>query len=340
MAFSYRELFFGRTKFCCCIPVRLGVIAMAILGIIFSAVLSIVLWYELSASPHVSSGVRAAFVIGGLVETFLFAASIFGLVGSIVRKLSFIRIYAIFTYVHFVLNLGVAIWFLVAASHAAKSTDAALCEGSGDAQEQCMGLISFGQRTLIVVASLVLLIEMYGALILTRYVNQLSNEKTYKRQTRRGIEEAFRLDAARVRYSTLASSHELAPLGPVGSYNDDNGTEYDPYQEASIQPPVVPVQAPRRFKTFVDNGRPSPPIEVGYGGGTWTHEEITEEEKARLKRELGAGGESPPIDDAETTRRRSIIKTVGGPTTPYTPEIEELPGYTYTAGERPSVELR
>lgn len=48
MGFSYRDFFLARTKFCCCIPVRVGVIIMAVLGIIFSAVLSIALWYELS----------------------------------------------------------------------------------------------------------------------------------------------------------------------------------------------------------------------------------------------------------------------------------------------------
>lgn len=96
MPFSYRELFLGRTKFCCCIPVRIGVIIMAVLGIVFSAVLSIALWYEVSGEHSIpflpwrrlmkqsavnhkmTSGIKAAFVIGGLVETFLFAASIFG----------------------------------------------------------------------------------------------------------------------------------------------------------------------------------------------------------------------------------------------------------------------
>lgn len=167
----------------------------------------------------------------------------------------------------------------------------------------------------------------------------------YKRQTRKGIEEAFRLEAARARYSTLASSHELAPLGPTGIYDDNIETEYDPYREASIPPPAAPVRAPRRFQTFVDGGRPSPPIEVGYGGGTWTHEEITEEEKARLKRaerELGTDSRMSPIDETEAARRRSEIKAVGGPITSYVPEVEDLPRYTYTypAGGRPEPEMR
>lgn len=176
---------------------------------------------------------------------------------------------------------------------------------------------------------------------MTRYVNQLSSEKFDMRQTRRGLEEAFKLEAARIRYSTLASSHELTPLGTAGVYNDHDGTEYDPYREASIPPPVAPVQTPRRFQTFVDSDRPSPPVEAGYGGGTWTHEEISEEEKARLMRqeeELGGDVERPPpIDAAEAARRRSEMKVVGGPTPPYVPDVEELPRYPYPSVERPGI---
>lgn len=164
---------------------------------------------------------------------------------------------------------------------------------------------------------------------MTRYVNQLSGEKSNKRQMRKGVEEAFRLEAAKARYSSLASTDEVPLVRSTGIYDDE---EYDPYREASVDRPVPPVQVPRRFKTFIDPGRPSPPIEVGYGGGTWTHEEISEEEKARLKRlEEEAGidieAEAPVIDDAEATRRRLDIKAVGGPTGSYAPEIEELPRY-------------
>ncbi|KXN85389.1 hypothetical protein AN958_11489 [Leucoagaricus sp. SymC.cos] len=335
MPFSYRELFFGKTRFCCCIPVRLGVTVMAVLGLVFSAVLSIILWYQVSVNHTMSPGVRAAFVIGGLVETFLFAA----LVGSIVRKLSFVRMYATITYVHFVLNLGVAIWFLVVVVQATNNANNVLCDNAGDARSQCTKLFSFGRTTYIVLAVLVLLIELYGALIVTRYVWQLNREKSYRRQTRQGIEDAFRLEAARARYSTLASSHELTPLGSP-MYNDYDGTEYDPYREASVPPPVPPAQTPRRFKTFVDQGRPAAPVEMGYGGGTWTHEEISEEEKERLKKqeqELGLDIEAPPpMDETEVAIRRSEIKSVGGPTTtPYAYEADDLPHYPYPSLDRP-----
>lgn len=49
MPFSYRDLFCGGKTFCCCLPVRMGVIIMSVLGILFGGVLSIILWYEVAS---------------------------------------------------------------------------------------------------------------------------------------------------------------------------------------------------------------------------------------------------------------------------------------------------
>lgn len=72
------------------------------------------------------------------------------------------------------------------------------------------------------------------------------------------------------RYSVLTSSHGLDQVdGPF-----DN---YEPYREATIK-------IPRTVYSFMDRDRPAVPEEVGYGGGTWTYHEISEEEKARMGR--------------------------------------------------------
>lgn len=94
MAFSYRDLFCGGKTFCCCLPVRVGVIIMSVLGILFGGVLSIVLWFVASEFSQalnsnsllilmtgnwdMASGNKAGFVIVGLVETFLLVASVLG----------------------------------------------------------------------------------------------------------------------------------------------------------------------------------------------------------------------------------------------------------------------
>lgn len=99
MPFSYRDLFCGGRTFCCCLPVRVGVIIMSLLGIVVAGVLSIVLWFEVASqfclsllvdarndlingdalgTPDMTSTERAGFILAGLVETLLFVASSLG----------------------------------------------------------------------------------------------------------------------------------------------------------------------------------------------------------------------------------------------------------------------
>lgn len=56
MPFSYRRLFFGGTTFCCCLPVRLGVIVMSSLGCLVAGILMILLWFELASTSQSSLG--------------------------------------------------------------------------------------------------------------------------------------------------------------------------------------------------------------------------------------------------------------------------------------------
>ncbi|KAF8210350.1 hypothetical protein K438DRAFT_1570905, partial [Mycena galopus ATCC 62051] len=141
--FSYRELFCGGTSFCCCLRVRLGVIIMSVLGMLFAGLLAILLWFELATATGMSSDERAMFIVGGLVETLLFVASILGLVGAIVRKQAFVQIYAYFIYFHFILNLGVAIFLVVELVKVSTTDQAKLCElaiHNTGAQSQCTGI--------------------------------------------------------------------------------------------------------------------------------------------------------------------------------------------------------
>lgn len=277
MPFSYRELFCGGKTFCCCLPVRMGVIIMSFLGIIFGGVLSIVLWFEVSSTVDMTSGDHAVFVIAGLVESFLFVASILGFVGAIVRKQVFVQIYAYFIYVHFLLNIGVAAYLLYLVTHFSSTAVVKACQEAIQNQQtkdQCTGLLKVARGVYVVMATIVLLIELYAVLIVTRYVNQVKNEKQTARSSRLYNEEAFSLVAmGKGRYSALPSSHDL-PL--PSSYTADLGEEFDPYD--GIPEPTRDIQ-----RSSADGEASSHLDTVGYGGGTWTHSEISSEEKARLK---------------------------------------------------------
>jgi len=239
MAFSYRELFFGGTKFCCCLPVRIGVIIMTVLGILFAGLLSILLWFEVATTTDMSSNERAIFIVAGLVETLLLVASILGFVGAVVRKQLFVQIYAYFIYVHFILNLGVAIYLLYFLVHTATTDQVKACQDAVHntaAQNQCTGLLKVGLGVYGAVASIVLLTEMYGALIVARYVNQVQREKRNIRASRMS-QSAFKTGPAGGRYSTLKSDdHDNIPLRAAGFSNFSNSRaeeEFDPYEEVT-----------------------------------------------------------------------------------------------------------
>ncbi|KAJ7072260.1 hypothetical protein C8F01DRAFT_1103157 [Mycena amicta] len=231
MAFSYRDLFFGGNTFCCCLRVRLGVLIMTVLGMLFAGILSILLWFEVSSTPDLTSKERAAFIVAGLVETLLFVASMLGFVGAVVRKQLFVQIYAYIVYVHFVLNLGVAAFLLYMLVHVSTTDQNKACQlaiHNTDAQNQCTSLLKVGLGVYGAVAGTVLLAEMYGAIIVARYVNQIQREKRnvrVSRMSRMG-------PRASTRYSNIKdnSEHDSIPLRAPSTPHDE---EFDPYNEVT-----------------------------------------------------------------------------------------------------------
>ncbi|KDR75832.1 hypothetical protein GALMADRAFT_248557 [Galerina marginata CBS 339.88] len=281
MPFSYRQLFLGGTTFCCCLPVRMGVISMSILGCLVAGLLTVILWFELESTTDLTSQERAAFVIAALTETILFAASIFGLVGAIVRKQSFTQIYAYILYVHFIINLGVAAYLTYEVTRVTTKFENLACQAAikdPQAQGQCTGFLTFARWVYLAIASTVLLVELYGAIIVTRYLNQLKREKGSAQAMRMDTENAFQLKVRNGhQYSKLDEStnqHFPGYLPPLDSYHlESSDVEFDPYTET-----VLP-----STNGALGGDRHALPIAVGYGGGSWTHDDIVTEEKGRSK---------------------------------------------------------
>ncbi|KJA14133.1 hypothetical protein HYPSUDRAFT_49424 [Hypholoma sublateritium FD-334 SS-4] len=163
MPFSYRRLFFGGTTFCCCLPVRLGVIVMSSLGCLVAGVLMVLLWFELATTLYMTTQERIAFVLAAITATVLFAASILGLVGAIVRKQLFIQTYTYILYVNFALNLAIAAYFTYEVTRATSNAENLACLDAiqdPQTQGQCSGLLNFAKAVYLVVTGFVLLTEL------------------------------------------------------------------------------------------------------------------------------------------------------------------------------------
>ena len=92
---------------------------------------------------------------------------------------------------------------------------------------------------------------------------------------------------------------------------------YDPYLETTQTRHEAGL-------SFTYHGTPALPVEAGYGGGLWTHEDISAEEKARLNardEEMGLPG---LVDSVDEEMNRITEKSPMGP-----PPSEPLPVYTY-----------
>ncbi|GLB37486.1 hypothetical protein LshimejAT787_0405370 [Lyophyllum shimeji] len=279
---------------------------MSLFGILFGGVLSIILWFEVASTADMTSGERAGFIIAGLVESLLFVASTLGFVGAIVRKQLFVQIYAYFISVHFLLNIGVAGYLLFLVTHFSSSAAAKACQETiqnQQAKEQCTGLLKVARGVYLVVAAVVLLIELYVALVVTRYLNQIQIEKRSARASRMHNEEAFAL------------------VGSKGKAYFDH--EFDPYD--GIREPIQEVG----YLTAYD-GPLSHSDEIGYGGGFWTHSEISAEEKERLEQKENEVDIQVirAKELASESKSLDVKLAMGPPPLPSTGVVDELPRYT------------
>ncbi|KAF8806400.1 hypothetical protein BYT27DRAFT_7140869 [Phlegmacium glaucopus] len=276
MPFSYRHLFFGGTTFCCCLPVRMGVISMAILGCLVSGSLAVLLWFEVASTTGLTSSGRAAFILAALMETILFATSIFGLMGAIVRKQLFIQVYAYVLYVHFVINLAVAGYLLFEISRASDNLEVLACKTAiknPGAESQCTGLLSIAKWVYLIVALIVLFVELYGAVIVTRYLNQLQRQKRTARASRMQINEAFQLKPSNgFQYSRLHDYMNQPTTSPdpysIGPYD----VEFNPYEEGARSPGGKVLSVNHMHE--LDNG-----------SGPWTRNDIVAEGNVNLNHE-------------------------------------------------------
>lgn len=268
-----KEIIFGGKTFCCCLPVRFGLITMSFLGILFGGILSIICWFEVStAGPDMETQTKAAFIVGGLVETILLAASMLGFMGAIVRKQSFVQTYAYILYVHFVLNLAVAIYLFVVVTKVSATAITKACQQTvkdPGAQDQCTGLFRDLRSVVLVIELIVLFVELYGAIIAARYVNQIQREKRGARASRIQAAEDYEIQ---MRNRNSRMSQRSSP--------PDLSEDFDPYKAANPSHDGNLTAG----TSYNYQGVPLNDESEGYGGGRWSPERLAEEDKARLRR--------------------------------------------------------
>ncbi|KZP34601.1 hypothetical protein FIBSPDRAFT_846692 [Athelia psychrophila] len=272
MTFSLRAHLLERKTFCCCLPVRVGAIAMSLLTMLLSGAVSLFLWVQVSEAndgdPPLDQDTVTAYILTGVVQTLLFVGSILGFLGAIVRKQSFVQIYSWFIWIHLFLSLAAGSFFIWTVTHTigiGEMSCKQVIPQDGE-QQVCSQVLSLAGGLLIGVVVLVWLVEIYGALIIARYSHNIRKDKLEIRR-----KEELQLSAGHPTFSTSeVNLGLLAP--PVGTHHQDITTTHDQHLEMGL--PVYEAGT------------------TGYGGGQWSLQEASAQEKRQL-REAGDMDDEP-----------------------------------------------
>ncbi|KAG1839017.1 hypothetical protein DFJ58DRAFT_813094 [Suillus subalutaceus] len=225
MAFSLKNYLLYSPYFCFCIPVRFGFVLLTCLSFLFSGVLSVLVWFELSHSYSLTNKEKISFWAVGIIETILLAVSVIGFIGAVARKQRFVAIYAYFVYIHLLLNVIVGIYFLVTIRQSNRQQLVDECYAvltNNPSESNCQSLMNVSTYVFIAVVSLVLLLELYGALIATRYLNTLAKQKKVEHSRRLGLYHSV---------ANIRPSHSRDPSGMSDDiellhHRDSSGTTF------------------------------------------------------------------------------------------------------------------
>ncbi|KAH7334082.1 hypothetical protein B0J17DRAFT_602700 [Rhizoctonia solani] len=216
--------------FCCCLPVRLGVFVLSFGSIVTAGAYAATIWYAIYMAKYkkeaqLDKPQEVAFVVAGSIYSFLFILSIFGFLGAVLRKRSFVSAYAqaLWYMVGFQLASGA---FFIYTLYRQKEANIQKCmdevkannpPGDIDLRKVCSVATTTWKVVYIVVFVISLLLHGYAALIVSRYVEQLSAEQSY-RHTAKSTSAAF---------STPGSGSAYYPHHPLGQSTDNLTQHHD-----------------------------------------------------------------------------------------------------------------
>ncbi|CAE6377838.1 unnamed protein product [Rhizoctonia solani] len=216
--------------FCCCLPVRLGVFVLSFGSILTAGAYAAAIWYTVYMTKNqreakLDKPQEVAFVVTGSIYTFLFVLSIFGFIGAAIRKRSFVSAYAqaLWYMVGFQLASGA---FFIYTLYRQKEVTIQKCmdelkatnpPADLDLRKACSVASTTWKIMYIIIFVISLLLHGYAALIVSRYVEQLSAEQSY-RHTHKSTSAAF---------STPGSGAAYYPHHPLGQSTDNLTQHHD-----------------------------------------------------------------------------------------------------------------
>jgi len=169
-------------KFCCCIPVRLGVFIMSMLGFAGGSIIAGVGWHAAThrEQAHLTKNQEISVVITALSYTVLAIISLFGFIGTINKRQSYVSLYNTLVWYHLGFSIGTGAYFIYTLFHKVGEEDVNNCisgSTSPSKQDDCQRQFHVARAITIGLYIFFWLIELWGCVIVAEYVSQLQEEE-------------------------------------------------------------------------------------------------------------------------------------------------------------------
>lgn len=174
--------------FCCCIPVRFGVFVFSLVSLLGSGFLALVCWASLAEMVggktinnmnfgNASKGQRIATGVAGGIFSLIAFVSFLGFLGAIFRKYALVKLYSASTW-FFVLAASIASGFFYYFAYSGQELfDGCEVKDQQGLEHDCRIILKTWQKIVCtIVTVVVLLVFVYIASVIGRYVDQLHQE--------------------------------------------------------------------------------------------------------------------------------------------------------------------
>jgi len=171
-------------KFCCFLPVRLGVFVLSLLAMVGGSFTAAAGWIQVSQLQQNPLGQdeTIALWIHSAMFTILALVSVFGFIGAIIKNRRMISSFAIALAVHLGLSIASGIFTLYSLFKQDSSVAIAQClSASTDAtSDACKSALAVMKGLMVAIYVVTWLIQLYFYFIVERYVDQLDDEEMAK----------------------------------------------------------------------------------------------------------------------------------------------------------------
>jgi hypothetical protein len=171
-------------KFCCFLPVRLGVFVLSLLAMVGGSFTAAAGWIQVSQLKQapLDKSDKIALLIHSAMFTILSLVSVFGFIGAIIKNRRTISMFAVALAVHLGFSIASGIFTLVSLFKQDSSDAMASClSSSTDATtEGCKSGIATMKGLMVAIYIITWLIQLYFYFIVERYLDQLDDEEMAK----------------------------------------------------------------------------------------------------------------------------------------------------------------